>query len=320
MSKGAANPALGLLATVLFLTAACGDARDGERLEPTANAEASPSLNASLRPQIGPPDVRSHCIAEAAGGAIVPVEGYPMSTLIDAWHRAGAITTWEKNGERWILRAKQIDPLTRNQTELSLEMIEADTADQFKSCGPQSMIIQRLAADGQVYADMMMQDLIFAIVRKAAGDLALTSPSATIRESMGAPVATSDEVWTGPTGSDVAASEAEQRAAGPVDLYFSVPDGGHPTARCSAMVDGQPLFDGICTLNTEGPGTSLFSPHDGCTFDVFKKGDAVVATLSAYRNACDPVDASSHGGPIDLGVVRRQANCWIGARTKFCAG
>ena len=118
------------------------------------------------------PGARHACLAAGAAGAIVPIDGYPLSALEDAVRKRGGQARMDGD----ILQLSTKDALTGRANVVRLEMQPVASAETSDQCGPKTTVVQRLAVNGQVATGLDMQDALFTLVHAAAQELGLAQP------------------------------------------------------------------------------------------------------------------------------------------------
>ena len=122
------------------------------------------------------PAVRHACLAEVAvSGAVVPIDGYPVSVLEAAWRKRGGSARLEKG----ILTLTSTDRLTGRTNVVRLEVQPGAQPLHSDQCGPDVLVVSRMALNGQVASEMDMQDGLFPFVENAAAEVGLKKPDPT---------------------------------------------------------------------------------------------------------------------------------------------
>lgn len=274
-----------------------------------------------------PPRAWDHaCIMANQYGNIVPLGGYPFNTLQRAWRARGGSAVMDGPN---VLVLTSPDPLTKRNNVIRLEVASSAAVYQTEQCGPATVLISRVAANGQVLGDQDMQDTVVAVVGGAARQLELGAPK-TIGPNA-APSAARGGSPSSPAPGGVAAepsapvqtpdSSEVQVALPAYKAPFGLPRGQLAQHACSATFKDRELFTGQCMVNTKGENTEVFSPKDGCTFSLEPRGAYIAGFLRAYRDRCElanPQDEAEVVRTMALGALEPQGNCLSTDQVRLC--
>lgn len=158
------------------------EARHGRGL--ASLAVASLALSACNSPT--PPSIRRACLAESAAGDTLTIGGYSERVLEDATRKAGGRAAFDGH----VLTLTTRDALTGRSSVVGLEMTSATLPDTSDQCGPGSLVISRLAVDGQEAGGLDMQDIqdiVFPLVTNSAHALGLREPKPVTAPSRSTP-------------------------------------------------------------------------------------------------------------------------------------
>ena len=236
------------------------------------------------------PEVRHACLAESAGGAVVPLNGYPVSLIEDGERKRGGSVSLHDG----VLVLSDHDRLTGRTNVMRFQVQLGTSGYSSDQCGPKSLVITRLASDGQIVEGMEMQDLPVAMVKTYAAETGAREPIDADQHS----IATAS-LQPQPTRSAPAAP------VGP----SMVPQPGAPENSVTGAAGGYSAAYRTCMASGEA-ASGVTVAVMSCTGDELARQDATLNQL--YRAAMARLP------PADGVALRTQERAWIKSRDAQC--
>ena len=244
------------------------------------------------------PTVRHACLAEVAvSGAVVPIDGYPVSVLEAAWRKRGGSARLEKG----ILTLTSTDRLTGRTNVVRLEVQPGAQPLHSDQCGPDVLVVSRMALNGQVASEMDTQDGLFPLVENAAAEVGLKEPVLPqAPEPPPGPVSAIQAPPTsGPPGAPMISAPAPWASVAPQT----------PTAQPAAASAGYSTVYRTC-MATGDAAQGVTSAVMSCTGEELARQDA--ALNQSYRSLMGQLPAGQGA------ALKAQERVWIRTRDAQC--
>ena len=247
-----------------------------------------------------PADARQACLAESSGGAVVPVNGYPVSLIEDGERRRGGSVSLHDG----VMVLTDHDRLTGRTNVMRFEVQPGATGYRSDQCGPATLVITRLATDGQVVDGLEMQDLVVAMVKTYAAETGAQIPV----EADQHPISTAS-LQAAPTGTKPSVSGPAPAAPMVPASPSMVPQ---PTAQVAGALDASGGYSAAyrTCMASDDARSGVTVALMNCTGDELARQDATLNRL--YRAAMARLPAGQGAS------LKTQERSWIKSRDAQC--
>ena len=247
-----------------------------------------------------PADIRHTCLAESAGGAVVPLNGYPVSLIEDGERKRGGSVSLHDG----VLVLTDHDRLTGRTNVMRFQVEPGASAYRSDQCGPKTLVVTRLASDGQIVEGLEMQDLLVAMVKTYAAETGARDPV----EADQHPISTAS-LQAAPARMEPSASGLAPAQPAPPAGPSMVPQPGAPENSVTGAAGGYSAAYRTCMASGEA-ASGVTVAVMSCTGDELARQDATLNQLYRAAMARLPTGAGAS--------LKAQERAWIKSRDAQC--